>query len=68
MSVVLSGAEWFKSSYSESGGQCVEVAWLPGGGVGIRDSKNPTGPALVFTPGEWDAFTAGMNDGEFKRP
>jgi hypothetical protein len=36
--------------------------------VGVRDSKNPTGPALVFTPGEWDAFTAGVVDGEFKRP
>ncbi|WP_245671641.1 DUF397 domain-containing protein [Nocardia amamiensis] len=64
----LSSAEWFKSSYSETGGQCVEVAWLPRGEIGVRDSKNLIGPALVFTPGEWDAFTAGMNDGEFDRP
>ncbi|MFI2279595.1 DUF397 domain-containing protein [Nocardia beijingensis] len=56
----LSGANWFKSSHSESGSQCVEVAWLDSGMIGVRDSKNPTGPALVFAPGEWDAFTTGM--------
>ncbi|WP_433756563.1 DUF397 domain-containing protein [Nocardia sp. CA-135398] len=64
----LSSAKWFKSSYSEGSGQCVGVAWLDGGRVGVRDSKNPTGPALVFTPGEWDAFAAGVQDGEFTRP
>ncbi|NKY29509.1 DUF397 domain-containing protein [Nocardia gamkensis] len=63
----LSNASWFKSSYSQAGGDCVEVAYLDGGSVGVRDSKNPTGPALVFTPGEWDAFTAGVTDGEFHR-
>ncbi|WP_280260095.1 DUF397 domain-containing protein [Nocardia abscessus] len=67
MSVDLSGAVWFKSARSGSK-DCVEVAHLEGGMVGVRDSKNPTGPALVFTPGEWDAFTAGVNDGEFTRP
>jgi hypothetical protein len=36
--------------------------------VGVRDSKNTAGPALVFTPGEWEAFTAGVQDGEFNRP
>ncbi|MEU0499463.1 DUF397 domain-containing protein [Nocardia sp. NPDC005998] len=68
MSVNVSGAKWFKSSRSSGGKECVEVAHLSGGFVGVRDSKNPTGPALVFTPGEWDAFTAGVNDGEFNRP
>ncbi|MFQ6327452.1 DUF397 domain-containing protein [Nocardia sp. CWNU-33] len=68
MNVDLTGARWFKSSRSESGSQCVEVAFLDGGQIGVRDSKNPTGPALVFTPGEWEAFTAGVNDGEFDRP
>ncbi|WP_330232044.1 DUF397 domain-containing protein [Nocardia sp. NBC_00508] len=62
-----SEAAWFKSSYSGSQGDCVEVAWLAEGGVGLRDSKNPTGPALVFTLGEWEAFTAGVNNGEFNR-
>ncbi|MBF6075604.1 DUF397 domain-containing protein [Nocardia sp. CDC186] len=68
MHVDLSGAKWFKSGRSSGSKDCVEVAFLDGGQVGVRDSKNPTGPALVFTPGEWDAFTAGVNDGEFKRP
>ncbi len=66
--VDLSGAQWFKSSRSQSGKECVEVAFLDRGMVGVRDSKNPTGPALVFTPGEWDAFVAGARDGEFDRP
>ncbi|WP_433564616.1 DUF397 domain-containing protein [Nocardia sp. CA-151230] len=61
------GAKWFKSSHSSQGGECVEVAFLAGGNVGVRDSKNPTGPVLIFTPGEWDAFTAGVHDGEFDR-
>ncbi|MRH89565.1 DUF397 domain-containing protein [Nocardia sp. SYP-A9097] len=68
MNVDLSGARWFKSSHSQGGGECVEVAFLDGGAVGVRDSKNPTGPALVFTPGEWSAFTAGVDDGEFNHP
>lgn len=46
---------WFKSTYSETSGQCVEVAFLTGGRVGVRDSKNPDGPALTFTSAEWDA-------------
>ncbi|WP_454198400.1 DUF397 domain-containing protein [Nocardia sp. Marseille-Q1738] len=68
MTVDLSGASWFKSSFSASNGQCVEVAHLDGGTVGVRDSKNPTRTALVFTPGDWDAFLAGAKDGEFDRP
>ena len=67
MTVDLSGAGWFKSSYSASNGQCVEAAFLDGGMVGVRDSKNPTGPALVFTPGEWAAFTASVADREFEQ-
>ncbi|WP_330252971.1 DUF397 domain-containing protein [Nocardia sp. NBC_00565] len=68
MSVDLSGARWFKSSFSGGSQDCVEVAFLYDGHVGVRDSKNPTGPALMFTPGEWEAFTAGVADGEFNRP
>ncbi|MGW4771491.1 DUF397 domain-containing protein [Nocardia sp. NPDC004278] len=67
MSADLSEARWFKSSRSGGSKECVEVAFLDGGRVGVRDSKNPTGPALVFTPGEWDAFTAGVQLGEFDR-
>ncbi|WP_433729027.1 DUF397 domain-containing protein [Nocardia sp. CA-129566] len=67
MNVDLSGARWFKSSRSGGTKDCIEVAYLDGGKVAMRDSKNPTGPALVFTPGEWEAFTAGVQDGEFGR-
>ncbi|MFE7796836.1 DUF397 domain-containing protein [Nocardia sp. NPDC057440] len=67
MNVDLAQAKWFKSSRSSMGQDCVEVAFLNEGHVGVRDSKNPTGPALVFTPTEWDAFTAGVQDGEFNR-
>jgi hypothetical protein len=35
------------------------------GGVAARDSNNPTGPALVFTPAEWVAFASAVADGEF---
>ncbi|MFE9327312.1 DUF397 domain-containing protein [Nocardia sp. NPDC052278] len=58
MTIDLSGAQWFKSSRSGGQNECVEIAWLSGGHVGVRDSKNPNGPALTFTPSEWDAFTA----------
>jgi hypothetical protein len=43
---------------------CVEVAFV-NGAVAVRDSKDPTGPVLVFTPGEWDAFVGGAKAGEF---
>ncbi|MEU7629008.1 DUF397 domain-containing protein [Nocardia sp. NPDC049220] len=63
----LSGAKWFKSSRSQGAKDCVEVAHLDGGMVGVRDSKNPSGPALVFTPTEWDVFLSGAHNGEFNR-
>jgi hypothetical protein len=63
----LSRARWRKSSRSEdNGGQCVEVAILANA-VAVRDSKNPTGPVLVFTPAEWDAFIDGVANGEFRQ-
>lgn len=61
------GAQWFKSSRSRASKDCVEAAFLGEGQVGVRDSKNPTGPALVFAPAEWDAFVGGVKDGEFDR-
>lgn len=67
MNVDLSRAPWFKSSRSTGMKECVEVAFVDGGMVGVRDSKNPTGPALVFTPGEWDAFTADASTGTLDR-
>ncbi len=61
----LNGVIWHKSSHSNgSGGDCVEVADLPGGAA-VRDSKDPTGPTLTFTVTQWAAFTAGLRCGHF---
>ncbi|MEV6324446.1 DUF397 domain-containing protein [Nocardia sp. NPDC051787] len=68
MTIDLSGAQWFKSTHSGGGESCVEVAWLVDDHVGVRDSKNPAGPALLFTPGEWEAFTTGVINNEFAWP
>ncbi|MFE2448346.1 DUF397 domain-containing protein [Streptomyces sp. NPDC021218] len=53
---------WFKSSYSENNGTaCVEIAHLPHTAqVGIRDSKDKTGPALVVPAGAWAEFVAAV--------
>lgn len=62
----ITGARWMKSTRSgPTGGNCVEVAFLPDGEVAMRNSRQPDGPALVFTRGEWDAFLGGARDGEF---
>ncbi|MEU5526964.1 DUF397 domain-containing protein [Micromonospora chersina] len=53
----LTGARWRKSTRSGSnGGSCVEVATNLSGVVGVRDSKDPAGPVLTFTPETWRAF------------
>ena len=57
--------EWRKSSRTVSSGNCVEVAANRPGVVAVRDSKDPDGPKLIFAPAEWDAFTAGVRDGQF---
>jgi hypothetical protein len=61
------GLSWIKSSLSLAQGSCVEVASLFDGGIGVRDSKDPAGPMLRFTPGEWQAFLDGARNGEFDR-
>jgi hypothetical protein len=55
---------WVKSSHSYANGNCVEVACLPDGSVGVRDSKDPGGPVLTVTPAQWAAFTTGVRTGE----
>ncbi|MEW2059618.1 DUF397 domain-containing protein [Streptomyces sp. NPDC007002] len=58
---------WFTSSYSNNGGQCVEVATnlaAPHGIVPVRDSKNVTGPALSLRADAFSAFVAGVRAGD----
>ncbi|MEV7968162.1 DUF397 domain-containing protein [Sphaerisporangium sp. NPDC088356] len=60
----LRAARWRKSTHSGSdGGNCVEVASNIPGLFAVRDSKNPAGPALVCTPGEWSVFLSGIKGG-----
>lgn len=60
-----SATHWVKSSLSFSNGNCVEVANLTAGGVAVRNSRDPEGPVLRFTPDEWHAFLGGAQLGEF---
>jgi Domain of unknown function (DUF397) len=55
---------WRKAKSSVGNGACLEVAPV-NGMVAIRDSKNPTGPMLTYTPTEWRAFLDGAKQGEF---
>ncbi len=62
----LSSAQWRKSSLSQGGGDnCVEVASNLPGVIAVRNSRDPDGPALIFTHGEWAAFLGGAELGEF---
>jgi Domain of unknown function (DUF397) len=60
-----SGLVWVKSSLSFANGNCVEVAGLPDDRIGVRNSRDPDGPVLRFTPDEWRAFLGGVRNGEF---
>ena len=60
--------QWFKSSYSSNGGQCIEVAAnlvTTRGMVPVRDSKDPSGPALAFPAAAFAAFVGAVKAGEF---
>ena len=68
----LTGAHWRRASSSEDSDEAsVEIAFVAGSKEGsdeviaMRNSRQPDGPVLIFTPDEWQAFTAGVQDGEF---
>ncbi|MFJ8472144.1 DUF397 domain-containing protein [Kitasatospora sp. NPDC094011] len=65
MSTATEPVEWFTSSYSSNGGECIEVSNSLLGAVPVRDSKDPDGPALVFPTAAWSAFVAAVRSGEF---
>jgi hypothetical protein len=63
---VTAHAKWVKSSYSAQNGNCVEVAALSPGKIGVRDSKDraPGGPVLVFSDLEWQFLLKALRSGE----
>jgi len=62
----LPTVRWQKSRRSNPSGNCVELAELPDGGeIAVRNSRDPNGPALIYTPEEIKAFILGARDGDF---
>jgi len=61
----LTMARWRKSQASNPSGSCVEIAELPGRTVAVRNSRDKSGPALIYPRAELAAFLLGINNGEF---
>lgn len=62
----LRGATWRKSSHSNGATNCVEVALLADGRVGVRHSRRPDDAVIVYSRSEWEAFLAGVKAEEFE--
>ncbi|MFD8697029.1 DUF397 domain-containing protein [Kitasatospora purpeofusca] len=61
----MTSVAWRKSSYSNNGGQCVEIAPDVPGLVPVRDSKDPLGPVLLFPSDAWRSFVGAVQADEF---
>jgi hypothetical protein len=61
----LTGAVWRKSSRSGAIGNCVELAPLPGDEMAVRNSRDPRGPALIYSGVDISGFLARVKAGEF---
>lgn len=59
----LSRANWRKSTRSNGGGECVEIA-TAANVIAIRDSKTPDGPKLILTPDAWRTFSRAVQTGQ----
>jgi hypothetical protein len=63
--VKLAGVRWHKSRRSNSQGACVELGGLADGGIAVRNSRHPDGPALLYTRAEIRALIEGVKEGDF---
>ncbi|MEV5884011.1 DUF397 domain-containing protein [Streptomyces sp. NPDC052020] len=65
----MTDPQFFKSSYSSNGGDCIEVAAnlaVSHGIVPVRDSKNPRGPVLDLPANAFASFVAGVKADGFR--
>jgi hypothetical protein len=58
----MTDPRWRKSSYSDNGGNCVEVGRAPRG-VLVRDTQDRRGPGLAFNPDAWRRFAGRVKAG-----